>query len=48
MSTSFNEVLLKMGYARVEEKYLPNDLEHYLDLEGAARKKELGIRTGKR
>ena len=47
ISTSFNEVLLKMGYARVGKKYLPNDLKHYLDLEGTVRKDELGIWAGK-
>jgi endonuclease YncB( thermonuclease family) len=39
----FNEVLLKKGYARVDPKYLPVDLEHYLDLEREAREKGLGI-----
>jgi hypothetical protein len=47
MSTSFNEVLLKKGYARVVKKYLPDDLEHYLDLEREARIQELGIWAGK-
>jgi endonuclease YncB( thermonuclease family) len=39
----FNEVLLKKGYARVDLKYLPDDLKHYLDLEKEAREKGLGI-----
>jgi len=39
----FNEVLLKKGYARVDPKYLPDDLKHYLDLEKEAREKGLGI-----
>jgi len=43
MGTSFNEVLLKKGYARVDEEYLPDDLKHYLDLEKEAREKGLGI-----
>jgi len=40
---SFNEVMLKKGYARVDTKYLPGDLKHYLDLEKEARKSGLGI-----
>ena len=40
---SFNEVMLKKGYARVDPKYLPDDLKHYLDLEKEAREKGLGI-----
>jgi endonuclease YncB( thermonuclease family) len=42
-SVSFNEVLLKKGYARVDPKYLPDELRHYLDLEKEAREKGLGI-----
>ncbi len=42
-SVSFNEVMLKKGYARVDPKYLPDDLKHYLDLEQEAREKGLGI-----
>lgn len=42
-SLSFNELLLKKGYARVDPKYLPENLKHYLDLEKEARKKGLGI-----
>jgi endonuclease YncB( thermonuclease family) len=42
-SVSFNEVLLKKGYARVDAKYLPDDLKHYVDLEKEAREKGLGI-----
>jgi len=42
-ATSFNEVMLKKGYARVDSKYLPGDLKHYLDLEKEAREKGLGI-----
>ncbi len=42
-ATSFNEVLLKKGYARVDPDYLPGDLKHYLDLEKEAREKGLGI-----
>ena len=43
MSVSFNEVLLKKGYARVDSKYLTEDLKHYIDLEKEAREKGLGI-----
>jgi len=39
----FNEVLLKKGYARVDLKYLPDELKHYLALEKEAREKGLGI-----
>jgi endonuclease YncB( thermonuclease family) len=42
-AVSFNEVMLKTGYARVDPKYLPDDLKHYLDLEKEAREKGLGI-----
>ena len=42
-AVSFNEVMLKKGYARVDPKYLPDDLKHYLDLEKEAREKGLGI-----
>ncbi len=42
-SVSFNELLLKKGYARVDPKYLPDDLKHYLDLEKEAWEKGLGI-----
>ena len=42
-SLSFNEVLLKKGYARVDQKYLPEHLQHYRDLEEEAREKGLGI-----
>ncbi|MBN2198220.1 MAG: thermonuclease family protein [Candidatus Aminicenantes bacterium] len=40
---SFNEVLLKKGYARVDPKFLPDELNHYYDLEKEARDKRLGI-----
>ena len=42
-SLSFNEVLLKKGYARVDREYLPDNLKHYLDLEKKAQEKGLGI-----
>jgi endonuclease YncB( thermonuclease family) len=42
-AVSFNEVMLKKGYARVDPKYLPEDLKHYLELEKEAREKGLGI-----
>ena len=40
METSFNEILLKKGYARVDREYLPDELHHYLELEKEAREKE--------
>jgi endonuclease YncB( thermonuclease family) len=40
---SFNEVLLQKGYARVDRKYLPENLKHYIGLEKEAREKGLGI-----
>lgn len=43
LATSFNEVLLKKGYARVDTEYLPDDLKHYIELEKEARGKCLGI-----
>jgi endonuclease YncB( thermonuclease family) len=43
LAVSFNETLLKKGYARVDPKALPDDLRHYLDLEKEAREKGLGI-----
>jgi endonuclease YncB( thermonuclease family) len=43
MSVSFNELLLKKDYARVDPKCLPEDLKHYMDLEKEAREKGLGI-----
>jgi endonuclease YncB( thermonuclease family) len=42
-SLSFNEILLKKGYARVDPNHLPENLKHYLDLEKEAREKGLGI-----
>jgi endonuclease YncB( thermonuclease family) len=43
LETSFNEVLLKKGLARVDTEHLPEDLEYYLELEKEAREKGLGI-----
>ena len=43
LKTSYNELMLKKGYARVDTKYLPDDLKHYLDLEKEAREQGLGI-----
>jgi len=42
-AVSFNEVMLKKGYARVDPKFLPDDLKHFYDLEKEARAKGLGI-----
>jgi endonuclease YncB( thermonuclease family) len=44
---SFNEVMLKKGYARVDPKYLPDDLRHYYELEKVARENGLGIWKGR-
>ncbi|MCK7531975.1 MAG: thermonuclease family protein [Marinilabiliales bacterium] len=44
---SFNEVMLKKGYARVDPKYLPDDLKHYYALEKEARENGLGIWKGR-
>ena len=43
LSVSFNEILLKKGYARVDHKYLPEDLKHYIGLEKEPREKGLGV-----
>jgi len=40
---SFNELLLKKGYARVDQKYLLENLKHYINIEREAREK--GLRT---
>ena len=42
-AVSFNEVMLKKGYARVDPKFLPDDLKHFYGLEKEAREKGLGI-----
>lgn len=42
-SLCFNEVLLRKGYARVDHEFLPDNLQHYTDLEREAREKKLGI-----
>ncbi len=42
-SLSFNELLLKKGFACVDKKYLPEHLKHYIDLEKEAQEKGLGI-----
>jgi endonuclease YncB( thermonuclease family) len=42
-AVSFNEILLKKGYARVDPKFLPDELAHYYELEKEAREKGLGI-----
>lgn len=44
MDKSFNEFLLEMGYAEVDEEYIPEDLkERYLEIQKKARAKEIGI-----
>ncbi|MBD3169129.1 MAG: hypothetical protein GF307_06570 [candidate division Zixibacteria bacterium] len=42
-STNFNELLLKKGYARVDEKYLPAELEYFKKIEELARGEKIGI-----
>jgi len=44
---SFNEVMLKKGYARVDPRYLPDDLKHCYVLEKEARENGLGIWKGR-
>lgn len=44
LSISFNELLLKKSYARVDRERLPEDLKkRYLELEEKAREKGLGV-----
>ena len=42
-STNFNELLLEKGYAKVNEKYLPEDLQHFKEIEQKARGANLGM-----
>ena len=42
-SDNFNELMLKKGYARVNEKYLPKELEYFKDLENEAKTNNFGI-----
>lgn len=42
-AVSFNEVMLKKGYARVDPEFLPDELKHYHALEKEARETGLGI-----
>ena len=42
-STNFNELLLEKGYARVNEKYLPEDLQYFKEIEQKARKANAGM-----
>jgi endonuclease YncB( thermonuclease family) len=42
-SVSFNELMLRKGYARVDTTWLPEDLQYYRTLEQEAREKRLGI-----
>lgn len=42
-TVSFNETLLKKGYARIDAEFLPDELQHYHALEKEAREKGLGI-----
>lgn len=43
LAISFNELLLKKGYARVDKAHLPQELAYYLELEEEACSKKLGI-----
>jgi len=40
---NLNEILLQKGYARVDEKYLPADRQHYHDLQNEAQENQVGI-----
>lgn len=40
---NLNEILLKKGYARVDEKYLPSARQYYQDLQKEAQDSEMGI-----
>jgi endonuclease YncB( thermonuclease family) len=42
-SKNFNELLLKKGYAKVDEEYLPDELKYFKDIERKARRKKIGI-----
>ncbi len=41
--TNLNELLLRKGYARVAPDYLPDDLEHFKDIEKEAQANQVGI-----
>ena len=43
LSVDFNALMLEKGFARVDEEYLPEWLEHYREIEEEAKKKKLGI-----
>lgn len=43
LSVDFNALLLEKGLARVDEKYLPDWLEHYREIEEKAKSEKLGI-----
>lgn len=40
---NFNELLLKKGYARVNEKMLPEELNYFKDIEKKAREEKVGM-----
>ncbi len=42
-AVDFNALMLKKGFARVNEDYLPESLQHYLQIEKEAKDKKLGI-----
>ena len=39
----FNELLLKKGYAEVNDNYLPDEFKYFHDIENKARRRKLGI-----
>lgn len=46
-SINLNALLLEKGFARVDAKYLPEDLHYFMELEQKAREQKLGIWAGK-
>ncbi len=42
-TNNLNELLLRKGYARIDEHYLPDHLQHYKDIEKEARTNKAGI-----
>jgi len=43
LTTDINALLLEKGLARIDEEYLPAELEHYREIEAGAREKKVGI-----
>jgi endonuclease YncB( thermonuclease family) len=42
-AVDFNALMLEKGLARVDEKYLPDHLQHYRELEKTAQENKIGI-----